>query len=264
MDRGPVTVIAIAMVKDEADIIASTVLQMLGHVDEIIVADNRSTDGTREILEALPVTVIDDPELAYYQSRKMSALAEVALDKGAHWVVPFDADEYWTSGWGPIKSVLHSHDAEHGVVTAELFDHVATGMDEDDPDPVRRLKWRRPYALPLPKVACRTAPGLVIAQGNHSAHHPIPAAVTESPAFTVHHFPYRSVAQVIRKVRNGAAAYAASTLPADMGAHWRQWGAFSDEQIEQLYLKWYWRKNPKRPLDIDGECQPALIFNPLL
>ena len=38
-------------------------------VDKIVVADNRSVDGTREILESLPVTVIDDPEVGYYQSK---------------------------------------------------------------------------------------------------------------------------------------------------------------------------------------------------
>lgn len=257
------TTFAIAMVRDEADIIATTVTHMLEQCDEVIVADNNSVDGTREILEALPVTVVDDPEVAYHQSAKMSRLAELALEKGADWVVPFDADEVWTCRWGRIADVLGQHTPDHGIVTAELYDHVCSGFDNPDiASPVARINWRRTTKLPLPKVACRTAPGLVIEQGNHFARYPIPARITAAPAFVVHHYPYRSVEQVIRKVRNGAQAYAASNLPEDMGAHWRQWGKFTDEQIAELFHKWYWRDNPRATLVIDGEEQPALVCDP--
>jgi glycosyltransferase involved in cell wall biosynthesis len=258
-----VTTFAISMVKDEADIVRSVVEQMLTQVDEVIVADNGSTDGTREILEALPVTLIDDPEVGYYQSRKMTALAELAAEKGAVWVVPFDADEYWTCGWGLIRDVLSQHTPDNGIVTAELYDHVCTAIDPDVADPVARIGWRRPTKLPLPKIACRTAPDLTIEQGNHFARYTVPARISDGPAFVVHHFPYRSVAQLIRKVRNGAQAYAASTLPEHMGAHWRQWGQLSDEQIAELFHKWYWRENPRKHIDIDGECQPPLVYHAL-
>ena len=45
---------AVTMVRDEADIIETTVRHMLTQVDVVIVADNRSVDGTREILDSLP------------------------------------------------------------------------------------------------------------------------------------------------------------------------------------------------------------------
>lgn len=259
----------ISMVRDEEDIVVTTLRQMLRQVDAVIVADNGSTDLTRDMLAQLAADfrgrlfVVDDPEVGYFQSRKMSALAEMAMEKGAVWVVPFDADEYWTCGWGPINEVLEQHAPDHGIVTAELYDHVCTGIDNTDiENPMVRIAWRRSTKLPLPKVACRTAPGLVIEQGNHFARYPIPARISEGPAFIVHHYPYRSVEQIIRKVRNGAQAYAASDLPADMGAHWRQWGQFSDEQIADLFHKWFWRDNPRKGIEIDGEAQPALVCDP--
>lgn len=257
------TVIGIAMVKDEADIIAITVRHMLTQVDHVIIADNGSSDGTRDILTGLDVELVDDPDPAYYQSAKMGALAARAHEQGATWIVPFDADELWTCRWGTISDVLAAHEADYGIVTAELFDHVATGEDLDEPDPVRRMPWRRANPLPLPKVACRAALGLVIEQGNHWATYPIPARATASPAFSVHHYAYRSPEQVIRKVRNGAAAYAATTgLPAEVGAHWRQWATWSDEQLTDLFYTWYWRKVPWDPVVIDGEEQGPLVYDP--
>ena len=98
------------MVKDEADIVAATVAHMCGQVDAVIVADNNSTDGTRDILDGLPVTVVDDPDPAYYQSRKMTALAGRArVEFDATWVIPFDADEWWYSPHGRIADVLEQH-----------------------------------------------------------------------------------------------------------------------------------------------------------
>ena len=71
-------VVAVTMVKNEADVIETTIRHIAAHVDHVIVADNGSTDGTRELLDELPCEVIDDPDPAYYQSRKMSALADYA------------------------------------------------------------------------------------------------------------------------------------------------------------------------------------------
>jgi hypothetical protein len=264
-------VIAICMAKDEEDIIGASVGNMLRQVDHVIVADNLSSDSTRQILGLLGglhtdqlLTVLDDREVGYYQSRKMTGLARMAYERGARWVVPFDADEIWTSQWGTVAEVLKGCDADYGIVTAELFDHMATGADDPNiADPTIRLGWRRTEPLAFPKVACRALPDLVIAQGNHSAYYDAPLRPTETPRITVHHYPYRSEAQFIRKVRNGSAAYKATEgLGSETGAHWRQWGERDDDTLRDIFRIWYYRENPALPVEIDGQSLPGLIWDP--
>lgn len=265
-------VVAVAMVKDEADIIAATVTNMAGQVDYVLVSDNGSTDGTLDILcrlvsELGNVTVVHDHEPAYMQSKKMTGLARQARWRfGADWVVPFDADEWWYSIAGTIKETLVGA-GDLACVEAQLFDHVATGWDTCETDPVARLAWRRATPLPLPKVACRSRENLTIHQGNHGCSYDgiVPRSAL---MLTVRHFPYRSVDQFLRKVRNGANAYRAAgdRLPTTAGAHWRQWGQILEDQgedaVTEIFRTWYWRENPTQPLDIGGETQPSLIKDP--
>ena len=247
------------MVRDEADIIEATVRQMASQVDRVLVADNGSEDGTRDILEQLaielPVIVTDDPEPGYFQSRKMTGLAHEAAAGGAEWVVAFDADEFWYSPFGRIADVLAGHPG--AVVAADIFDHVATARDDQaEADPVKRIGWRRRASCPLHKIACRPTLPVTIAQGNHGAVYPSLQPLTEQ--VVIRHFPHRSVEQLVRKVRNGAAAYAATDLPFAEGQHWREWGQLleqsGEEAIADLFATWYFSAEP----EADGE----LILDP--
>lgn len=264
----------IITVKDEIDVLERVLAHMAGQVDNIVVADNGSTDGTYEWLHdewayqsdhrwmpgpgffaaipdhcaydgsQPPRTVFRDREVGYYQSQKMSALAAFAAASTAEWVVPFDADEIWVArdpGWGTIAQVLASLPPAEGVATAELYDHVATADDVDARWPIDRMVWRRPEPAPLPKVAVRPLAPVVIEQGNHGAHYP---AVTPSPVLVVHHFPYRSPEQMISKARNGGAAYAATDLPEDFGKHWRDYNRLSDEQLTEAFYTWFHETDP--------------------
>lgn len=249
------TTIGISMVKDEADIVAGTIRHMAGEVDRMIVADNMSTDGTRDILarlaDELPLTVLDDPEPAYYQSRKMSALTAGYADPG-DWIIPFDADELWYSRAGRIRDVLPSIDSwmggDYAVVTAALLDHFGTAVDERDPDVFRSMIWRKIKPSGLPKVAFRYEPGAIIHAGNHGVTLPSGATAHSERVFhaamEIRHFPYRSPSQFIRKGINGAQVLALTDLPQDSGAHWRGYGAIADtygpEVLEQVYRDHFW------------------------
>lgn len=258
------TVLGVTMVRDEEDIIASTLGNMLEQVDGIVVADNLSTDATPEILAELAeqhpgrLLLLRDDDPAYTQSEKMTRLARVAtIEFGSGWIVPFDADEIWRSPHGRVGDVLEANvPAGYYAVPATLFDHYATALDDPaEPDPVKRLRWRRVTASPLPKVACRWRDDLVIHQGNHGASYSVEPALFD-PLLEVRHFPYRSAEQLLRKVRNGAAAYRAAgdRVRADHGAHWRKWGKILDDSgpgaIVDLF-ETYYRRGATPHLDDD-------------
>jgi hypothetical protein len=258
-------VAAVAMVRDEEDIIGVTARWMASQVDFVIVADNMSTDGTRSILDTIDgVTVVDDREPGYYQSQKMTGLAKRAAEMGATWVVPFDADEvHLPRGDGRIADRLLELPDDILVSEAPLFDHVATAFDSDDANPVARMKWRRSAQAPLRKVACRVRDDMTIDQGNHGAsyrHADVVPMVGDR--IEVRHFPYRSPEQMVRKARNGAQAYAATDLPAHIGQHWRDYGQLiengGEEALHDVFRQWFWDGNPAMNPDLVRDPCPTL------
>jgi hypothetical protein len=206
-----VTVWAVGVVRDEADIIESTVTRMLRQVDHVLVADNRSVDGTGEILRSFDrVTVVVDPdpnfEVDLQQARRTTALASLAGQRGADWVVPFDADEVWVARDGRrLGDVLDGLPDNILVARGEMVNHVVTERDPPGPDPPARMVYRRPEYHRARKVACRTRPGLWIVKGNHDAEYRGVAKVRRVDGLLlVHHYPARSAEQFVRKVRHQA------------------------------------------------------------
>lgn len=130
-------VAALVLVKDEADIIEHTVRHLLGQVDRVYATDNLSTDGTTDILHGLRaefgtdrVRVGLDEEVGYWQSRKTTELAMVALEDGFDWAVPCDGDEFWYAPDGRrIAQVLDGLAPDVQIVNAPLYDHVPSAAD---------------------------------------------------------------------------------------------------------------------------------------
>ncbi len=212
----------VTMVRDEADIIELTLRHLIAQgVDRLLVADNLSSDGTRELLEKLasdlPLTVVDDLDPAYRQSEKMTSLANQAAVGGATWIVPFDADEFWSGVGCSLREVIEM--AESPVLAARQLDHY--------PRPTR-LTGTAPERLPwwleaeLPKVAFRWQPGAIVGSGNHTVSGfdelPYPAPLR------IDHYPHRTWQQFRRKYVQGAAALQAANASQRMGTHWRKIG----------------------------------------
>lgn len=225
------TITAVSMVRDEADIIGYTIEHLLAHgVDRLIIADNLSTDDTRLILDKYPeVTVVEDSNPAYNQSEKMTSLAFRAWQEGADWVLPFDADELFYPARGTLADFFAACTAD--VVEATVWDHIATDDDPPDLNPFRRITHRRQHSQQFAKVAFRAHPDAELHMGNHDVNRP----GTRTGGLYSRHFQYRSFEHMRHKVRVGTAAYQASDLPPQYGTHWKQLGVLANSE---LFAEW--------------------------
>lgn len=227
--RVPGSVWAVAVVRNESDVIAATVEHLFRQgVDGVLIADNGSTDDTRAILDDLAsryqVVVGSDAMRAHHHGPKMTFLARFAADRGADWIVPFDADELWFGAAGE-RLVDTLRRAPTGVASASIYNCF--------PDPEGdEGAWRLdPIPARLLKVAFRWRHSAQLHHGNHGVLHP------EQPHLLLNivHFPWRSFRQFRDKVRHGAAVLEAAGFVFEGEDHWRTLGQLSDNQLQDAW-----------------------------
>jgi len=205
------------LARDEADIVdAQIAFHLNAGVDFVIATDNRSTDGTTEILESYERAGVlclihewgDDMRQAEWVTR-MARLA--ATDFGADWVINSDADEFWWPRAGTLKELLARIPDRFGVVRG-CWRHFLP-RPEDGSFFAERMTVR--LARPSfagdkttifhahQKVAHRARPDIAVEAGNHNAH----GAALDPLRFwfpiEVLHFSLRSVAQLEQKSAGG-------------------------------------------------------------
>jgi len=227
---------AVTMVKNEADIIEETIQTLVAQgIDQILVADNNSTDATREILERLardlPIIIVDDPLVAYWQAEKMTRLAQVATSLGASWIVPFDADELWFGeGSRTVAEVLRSTSAT--IVTATWWQFLPVN-EQDGVGFAQRHGYRQLKPEPYKKLAFRANWLARIGLGNHWVDLP---DMREQAGLRIAHFRYRSREQMVRKIRDGVAGLRAGGIGNDLVSHW--WAlADADDDAVHAYVQ---------------------------
>jgi GT2 family glycosyltransferase len=264
---------AVMMVKDELDVIEHVIAHLTDHVDVIYVSDNASKDGTLAWLEDVgvheyPVRLKHDPDPAYFQSIKTTAMAMRAFEDGHQWVVPCDADEVWYADGRPIKDFLDGLAPDIQIVAAELLHHFPTALDPPardlvgvgdvpgaetivdafrltpEPNPFKRIGYRKRAASNL---------GKVIEAGNHDAT--TRGTALRTSGLHVRHYSWRTVEQFVRKIRNGEAAYAATDLPETTGDHWRKFAGKPDKAIADHFWLWFYFNDP--------EADDSMMFDPV-
>jgi hypothetical protein len=173
--------VAVSVVKNEADIIEAFVRHTRAWTDHHLVFDHDSSDGTREILralqaEGLPLTLFSDDQLGNLQQARSNHLTRLALDRfAADWICPLDADEFVS---GPSRPALEQALQQCGpdqAVTLPLLDYCTT--DQDDPtetNPAMRLRYSRPHLSPTRKIfvprQLAADPAVLAGKGSHALY----------------------------------------------------------------------------------------------
>ena len=206
--------VAVSIVKNEADIIEAFVRHTQAWVDHHLIFDHDSTDGTREILQALraeglPIDLFTDDALGNLQSARSNHLTRrAATQLTADWILPLDADEIFTGpGRTGLEQILASLQAEQPA-SLPLVNYYPTAQDDlAEPNPVLRLRHCQLTPSPTRKVIVPRAlaldPAVVAGKGSHALYRgdtPLPDQALP-PAFHLSHLALRSAEhQALRAV----------------------------------------------------------------
>ncbi len=229
-------IIMTLLVRDEADIIDRHLRYHSGmDIEGLIVTDNQSCDGTRDILEQYKkngtiLELIDEPSTAFNQVAWVHRMIELARDKyNADYCINSDADEFWYTASGSLRTELaHSRSGKIHCPSYMMLP-VSNGEFWTATDCVKQAvpkKFRfKGYNLlfnkPTNKIIHRTQGYRMITPGNHGVEM---ADVTSERSKTIrlYHYSIRSKEQFMRKMlQNGAALEANQSSSEQEGSHWR-------------------------------------------
>jgi glycosyl transferase family 2 len=219
--RSAPRLIGVARVKNEGDVIEEFVRYNLRFLDSLIVVDNLSFDGTRDILEALrreglALTILDDPCFANRQAECLTRVAANLAPRSFDFLFPLDADEFIKApDRGHLEAALAALPyGTHGSLPWTTY--VPTRFDDAAaPVTLHRITHRhRAESVPFSKVVISRRgyrdKGATIGQGNHHAEYGERIDPgTRLEGVQLAHFPVRSARQLETKALIGWTAYLA-------------------------------------------------------
>lgn len=243
------------IVRNEADIIGANIGHHLAlGVDRIIVTDNGSTDGTKDILADAarrgPVTVhhADGP------FRQVETAAEMVIEArdtfGARWVSAFDADELlgapadgnlrvWLDGQHapvvivprvnvfPVREEIETWDWRHGRAFRNLWPE---GPPPRMDVPARKMEWPYLAYATVPKVLFRPEGFRDMSKGGHSVTLD-PAEEAVAGDLTLWHYPLRGVARLIEAIERRRPVLAADPGNPGVSGQYRRWIRMLDQKL---------------------------------
>lgn len=261
----------VAMVRNEADRAHGTMRHFCSLFDRVVVVDHMSIDDTARIVagydgsNGCSVVTLRSTEPGYYQSDYMTACVRgIIASAAADWVFFLDFDEFL-----PFASRHEFHqalvqysnmDVIHGhwlnCLPSCANSPMQNGIEVITSDAVS------PYVKIAVNARRLQGRSVLIEQGNHAVR----LDGDERPrigerAFGIMHFPVVSVEKLERKVREGVAAYDATTgISAGSGFHWREMLDRLDalrndpELLAEIVLRY---GEPLATVIADFEAQPA-------
>jgi hypothetical protein len=219
------TIAGLVRVKNEADIIEAFVRHHARLFDRLVIVDNASADGTREIIlalieEGLPIALLDDATFVFRQSELTTYLARaVFAQTGCERLFLLDADEFL------VVADRAALEAAIGLLPVETHallpwrTYLPTADDRPaDGDPRARIVHRmaservQMYKLALSASFCRDAAAIVM-QGAHDLADASPGAnAVHLAEIPLAHLPLRDPVQLATKTLIGWNAYIAMNV----------------------------------------------------
>src|SRR5918912_57651 len=215
------------LARDEADIVRENVgFHLNAGVDFIIAMDNRSRDGTTEILESYArdgrLHLIRQEGEYLRQADWITEMGRLAAtDYAADWIIHSDADEFWWPRGESLKDVLASIPERYGIVRA-LLRHFVPRPD-DGSSFAERMTVRMSTSAPINDPRSLFRPNLkIIHRADPNVNVSIGAQRLVDSTFLplrgwypveFFHFPVRSLEQCERKYRHQQVAPGQSPSP---------------------------------------------------
>ncbi len=265
------------IVRNEADIVRVNVLHHLAlGVDRFLIVDNGSEDGTDQILHDLSLsgrvsfTRYSGP---WRQAEITTQLALEAFRRGADWVIPIDADEFWYAPGGDLRGVLTESAA--GALGVKVVNFVQRRQQQEaSPDALLHMTGRAPEPVgPLdrvqelvctranafvemmypPKWMSRASLALHIGVGNHEVMGVL-GPLEDTDAVVCLHAPLRSRSVFEAQVGHAKRAVEAGNLKT---WHWERWKRLAERGESDLE----WRSNSYEEgcLDVYGVAHPLVV-----
>jgi len=242
------TLVMTLLARDEIDMVDSWLaFHLNAGVDLVIATDNRSNDGTTEVLEEYArsgqVHLIREPGEDLRQDEWVTRMARLAATKySADWVINSDADEFWWPRGASLSDVLGAVPPRYGTVGAFLRVFCPRPGEEEFAE---RMTVRfsalapinDPASLykPIRKVVHRGHPGIRLTRGNH--------ALVDSPFAPLRgwfpiecfHFPLRSAAQCAHKAQLQGEAFEKHVARPPTAYHADMYAALRSGEIGAYY-----------------------------
>ncbi len=248
------------LVKDEGDILEENLIfhKAMG-VDGFIVTNNNSSDNTAKIISQYHklgwvLEVINEDATDYSQIEWVDRMIKLAKNKyKADWIINADADEFWTSAQGNLKSTL-THSSANKIFCpiynvlpkdeVKFYNNNLLVKKQIDTSKYDLAKYNI-FGVSIPKVLHRTQGYKMIYMGNHEVDM-APGKIAFIRDIVIYHYNIRSLNHFKRKMINGGENISNNTkLSLDAGAHWRYfYNGYKEGKLDldQEYNKYIGRK----------------------
>lgn len=215
---------SVTMTRNEADLIELFVRYHSPLVTRMIILDNGSSDGTREVLsrlqnEGLSLHVIYDDRPSFDQAEIITALVQLAIERfGPAFVLPLDVDEFLCSPGHAMAPTWYEGLSDQDVGLLQWMTYIPLDNVPWGAHILRTITCRREVELShehkvlIPR-SVGIVPSLSVSQGSHRVEFADGKRPRHEivPGLRLAHFPVRSAEQARKKYLIGWLANLART-----------------------------------------------------